>query len=128
MATQVRILAVLFVLFGCFGLVGAFFSSILFGVLATIIGASQQDAAPLGIAVLGLTGVAISVVLVLFALPSILAGYGLWRFRGWGRILAIILAAIALPKVPVGTVFGIYALIILFRKDTEALFARADQA
>ena len=32
------------------------------------------------------------------------------------------LAALALTSFPLGTAFGVYALVILFRKDTEALF------
>jgi hypothetical protein len=45
----------------------------------------------------------------------------LWKRRRWARIMGIILAALALPKIPFGTIFGIYALIILFQKDTEVL-------
>ena len=32
------------------------------------------------------------------------------------------LKTISLVSVPVGTIFGIYAIVILFNKDTEALF------
>lgn len=124
MATHVKILAVLFVVFGVFGVLGAFFSSILFGVLASIVGASAGEGAPLGGALLGLTGIALSVMLFLLALPSIIAGWGLWTLRPWARILAIILGAISLIKFPIGTLFGVYVLVILFRKDTEALFVR----
>ena len=38
-------------------------------------------------------------------------------------ITGIVLAAICLIHVPLGTMLGVYALIILFRKDTEVLFA-----
>jgi hypothetical protein len=34
------------------------------------------------------------------------------------------MAALCLAQLPFGTAFGIYALIILFKKDTEALFSR----
>lgn len=122
MATHVRVIAVLFVLGGIIGMLGAVFSSVILGTLAGLVGASQGDGAPVGAAILGLTGIALSAILFLLSVPSLVAGYGLWNLRPWARILAIILAAISLIKVPFGTIFGIYALVILFRKDTEVLF------
>jgi uncharacterized membrane protein (DUF2068 family) len=93
------------------------------GALAAVVGASGEEGAAVGAAVLGFTGVAMSVVLGLLALPSLICGWGLLRFRRWARILGIILAAIALTKFPIGTAFGVYALVILFKTETEALFS-----
>ncbi len=39
--------------------------------------------------------------------------------------MAIILAAMALTSIPFGTLIGIYALIVLFQKQTEQLFSAA---
>jgi hypothetical protein len=123
MATHVKVVAVLFLIGGALLLAGAFFTPIIFGALASIVGASGEEGAPIGAAVLGFTGVAMSAVLVLLAVPNLICGWGLLKFRNWARILGIVLAAIALTKFPIGTAFGVYALVILFRKDTEALFA-----
>ena len=123
MATHVRIIAVLFILGGAILLAGAFFTPLIFGALATVVGVSGEENAPVGAAILGFTGVAMSAVLALMALPNLICGWGLLKFRSWARILGIVLAAIALTKFPIGTAFGVYALVILFRKDTEALFA-----
>jgi hypothetical protein len=122
MATHVRIIAVLYVLFGALLLAGVFFAGAIFSVLAAVAGASGEEGAPVGAAILGLTGVAMSAVFLVFSIPALAAGWGLFKLRPWARILAIILAAIALTKIPFGTLFGIYALIILFNKDTERLF------
>lgn len=122
MATHVKVLAVLFGISGVLGVLGALFSSVVLGALAAFVGASQEPDAAVGAAVLGFTGVTLSVILFLLALPALLAAWGLWTLRAWARILAIVLGVIALIKVPLGTIFGIYALVILFRKDTEALF------
>lgn len=124
MSTHVKVLGVLFVAMGVLGLVGALFSSVAFGLLAGAVGASGDEGAPLGSAVLGATGLALTVALVLFSAPSIVCGWGLLQFRPWSRILAIVLAAIALLVFPYGTVFGVYALWVLFRKGTEAVFER----
>ena len=52
----------------------------------------------------------------------ILAGYGLLNYKGWARILAMILAILNLILFPIGTAIGIYTLIIMFNKETVALF------
>lgn len=122
MATHVKVIAVLFIVFGAFSVLGAFFSSILFGVLASVVGSSGEEGAGIGVAVLGFTGMALTTLLLLFGAPAIACGVGLLTFRRWARILAIILAAISLIEIPFGTLFGIYALIILFNNDTEKQF------
>lgn len=125
MAIHVKIIGVLYLLAGVLMLVGALFSSVLASVLASFIGASGEEGAGLAAALVGLGGVALMVTLVFFAVPCFICGWGLLKFRGWARVLAIILGAIALLKFPVGTLFGVYVLVVMFRKDGEALFARA---
>lgn len=44
---------------------------------------------------------------------DIVAGYALLTQRNWGRILAIVLAILALIKIPFGTALGIYTLWVL---------------
>jgi hypothetical protein len=123
MATHVKIIAVLFIVGGVLLLAGAFFTPLVLGALAAVVGASDEEGAAVGAAVLGFTGVAMSIVLGLLALPNLICGWGLLRFRRWARILGIVLAAIALTKFPIGTAFGVYALVILFKTETEALFS-----
>jgi len=124
MATHVKVIAVLFIIFGAVLLLAGLFSSLVFGVLATIVGASRDPAAPFGVAALGFTGLALTTFLIVLAIPHVICGWGLLMLRRWARILGIILAAISLVRIPVGTIFGIYALIILFNKETEALFEK----
>ena len=120
-----KVLGVLFLAMGVLGLVGALFSSVAFGLLAGLVGASGDDGAPLGSTVLGITGLALTMALALFSAPSIVCGWGLLKFRPWARILAIVLAAIALLGFPFGTIFGVYALWVLFSQATEAMFETA---
>ena len=122
MATHVKVVATLFLLVGALLLALAFFTPLLMSTLAGIVGATHEEGAAIGATILGLTGIALSLILLLFAIPYVACGVGLFKFRRWARVLGIILAAIALVKFPLGTAFGIYALVILFRKDTEALF------
>jgi hypothetical protein len=55
-------------------------------------------------------------------IANILAGWGLLNYKNWARILVIILAVLNLLLFPIGTTIGIYALIIMFIKETEVLF------
>lgn len=123
MATHVKVIAVLFLLIGAVLLLGAVFAPMLLGVLATIVGSSQEEDAAIGAAILGLTGMMASMVLLVLAVPYVVCGWGLLKLKPWSRVIGIILAALALMSFPLGTIFGVYALIILFKKETEALFA-----
>ena len=125
MVTHVKVIAVLFILFGALGLIGALFSGLVFGSIAGLIGVSGEEDAPGVAAMIGLIGTVLTVALAVLSVPNIVCGVGLLKFRPWARILGIILAIIALIQIPLGTIFGVYALIILFRNDVEALFAAA---
>ena len=122
MASHVQVLGVLFVVFGALFLLSAFALSVIFGILASVANASGDPDRRLSIALFGLTGAALTVTLVAFSIPSIACGWGLLKHRRWGRVLGIVLAAVALIQVPYGTVFGVYALWVLFNKKTEVLF------
>jgi hypothetical protein len=63
------------------------------------------------------------VFLAAFALPGLIAGYGLLTFKPWARIVGIVLSAIGLIYFPFGTVLGAYGLWVLLNKDTERLFS-----
>ena len=124
MTSHVKIVGVLFIVFGALGVVAAFFSSVLLGVLAGLVGGSGEQGAALGGTILGLAGAVLTTVLLVLSIPGIITGWGLIAHRPWARILGIVLAAINLIRFPIGTVFGIYALWVLFNKETEALFAK----
>ena len=121
MTTHVKVLAVLGLMLGALGLALALFSSVVFGVLATLVGQSQDEHAEIGRAVLGLTGLAFTTFLVIVSSVSLLCGWGLLKRRRWARILGIILAAVSLIQFPLGTLVGAYALWVLFNKQTEAM-------
>ena len=125
MATHVKVIAVLCLIFGAFGVLLALFSSFIFSALAALVGSTNDPDASAGMAVLGLTGITLTIVVLVFSIPYIICGWGLLKLRPWSRILGIILAAISLIRMPFGTIFGIYALIILFNKQTEALFQKS---
>jgi uncharacterized membrane protein (DUF2068 family) len=71
----------------------------------------------------GIVGAVIAGVLCVVALPSIVAGFGLLRFKSWARYLTLVLAFFDLFAFPVGTLVGGYSLWVLLQEETTKLFA-----
>jgi hypothetical protein len=126
MQTHVKVLGVLYLAVGGCMLVAALFLLMTMSGVAGIVGAAAdpEDAA-IAIPVLGIAGSALAAFLGLFALPSLITGYGLLNFKPWARIVGIVLSAISLINIPFGTIIGVYGLWVLLSKDTERLFETA---
>ena len=124
MASHIKILGILHIVFGALGILGALFLLLLFGGLAGIAGAAADletdRAAAMG--VLGVIGVICFFVLLVLSLPGLIAGIGLLKFRPWARILGIVVSAIDLIHIPLGTAIGIYGLWALLSNEGEMLF------
>jgi hypothetical protein len=123
MQTHVKVLGVIYLAVGGLMLCAALFLGLGSGVAAGIVGASADphDAA-IAIPILGIAGTALAAFLALFALPSLITGYGLLQYKPWARIVGIVLSAISLINIPLGTVVGAYGLWVLLNKETERLF------
>jgi hypothetical protein len=124
----VKVLGWFFIVFGAFYVCLAFFSSMILGVIATMIGSQGGDDAAIGVGVLGMAGAAAFVFLLAIGIPGIITGIGLLKFKPWARIVGIVLSAIRLISFPFGTILGIYGLWVLFNKETEAIFSGATPA
>lgn len=116
MDSHVKILAVLFLVFGAMMIVGGL---LLFGVIAGAGAISGEREAML---VTGIVGTVIGAVFMILGLPSVIAGVGLYKRREWGRILAIVVGALNLLNFPFGTALGGYALWVLLSPETQPLF------
>ena len=68
----------------------------------------------------GLIGTAI----LLVAAGSAAAGIGLMQYQSWGRILALIMSAVMLIKIPFGTALGIYAFWVLLSQRGREYYDR----
>ncbi len=127
MRDHVRILAYLHIIFGSLGLLAAVIIAVIFGGAAGIVGmaAHDPDAVHVAVPIIGAVGMGICAVVTLLSIPGIIAGAGLLKFRPWARILTIVLSALDLLHVPLGTALGIYGLWVLLKPETEQLFAQA---
>lgn len=86
------------------------------------IGALSGEAEAMGI--LGIIGTFVGGLMLILALPGLIAGYGLLKRRSWGRWLAIIVGVLNLPNFPLGTVVGVYTLWVLLQEEATAYFSR----
>ena len=130
MDSHVRILGILRIVMGCLGLTAGLALFLFFGGIASLVGATaatHDPQAALAVPLLTFLGGIVFFVLLILSLPSIVAGAGLLKFRPWARLLTIVLSAIDLLNVPLGTALGIYGLWVLLSRNTEMLFAHSPQ-
>lgn len=72
--------------------------------------------------ILTIVGAFVAIVLTTFALPGIVAGYGLLRRQSWARILSMIVAFFGLLNFPLGTALGIYSFYVLLQDEAQNYF------
>jgi hypothetical protein len=119
MEQHVRILGVIYVVYGVFLLIiaGGLFA------LLTGIGLATQDHTAAWI--MSGVGTFIAVIIAVLSIPTIVTGIGLQRFRPWARILGIVLAVFKMLAFPLGTAVAVYAFWVLLNEKTTPLFTPA---
>jgi hypothetical protein len=128
METHVKVLGLLHIILGAFGVMAAIVVFMVFGGAAGIVGATAEEGAELAVPIIGMVGSFIVFVILVLSVPGIIIGVGLLKFRNWARILGIVLSVLELVHVPLGTIVAIYGLWVLLTGDTEKLFAAKNAA
>jgi hypothetical protein len=130
MRQHVTVLGVLYIVLGAMGMIGAFVILLIFGGAAGIVGtvAEQEPDAEIAVPIVATVGLGLFILITILAVPGIIAGIGLIKFRPWARILAIVLSAINLLQIPLGTIVGVYGLWVLLSTETETVFKGAEVA
>jgi hypothetical protein len=132
MRTHVKVLGVLQIIFGVVALLFALGGSMILGLLSNVANHNGDPDSAAGSLVLGLAGIAAGIFFGVIGAAQIICGIGVLKFQSWARIVGIICCGFSLFSVPLGTIFGVYGLWVLFNKETEALFktggAAADPA
>lgn len=129
MRKHIQILAILNIVWGSLGFLGALIVLAVFGGATTIIhyAGGGDPEAELAIPIVGTVGAFVFLVLVITSVPSIVAGIALLQFKEWARILALIVSALHLLNVPFGTALGIYGFWTLLSQESIALFHSHDE-
>jgi len=82
---------------------------------------SDPDARP-AVAILGAVAIVGGIATLFWAALNAAVGWGLWRMQPWARWAAIVLAALGLLSVPIGTVIGALILWYLFQPEARRAF------
>lgn len=72
--------------------------------------------------VLGFIQIMVPLFLGVVATLGIIGGVGLLSYKGWARILVIIIAAMGCLNIPIGTLVGVYSIWVLMQDETVKLF------
>jgi hypothetical protein len=125
MAQQVKILGILHIVFGALCVLGGLITLAVMGGIAGIVGSTDQshDAA-VAVPVLAAIGLFVCVLCLVVGLPGLVGGIGLLQYQPWARITIIVISALDLIHIPIGTALGIYGFWVLLNPQTEAMFKR----
>lgn len=114
--THLNLLGWLYIVAHAFFLLLAAFGFFLFPTLAVI----SRDADVT--MVLSILGTAFGFLMLLLALPGLVAGYGLLRRKPWARLWGMVIAVFNLLNFPFGTVLAVYALFVLSQQAAIEFF------
>ncbi len=118
MKKHVNIAGILQIVFGSFIVLGALAIAVLFGFIDQFV----DD--PTAIKVLGIISTPLVVLMLLFGGAMIAGGIGLFYCKPWARILTLVMGAIGLLNVPIGTLKGVYIIWVLVQSETISLFEK----
>ena len=116
MEQHVKILGILHLVFSAIGILVAVL--IFFGAVGG--GLLSGDAA--GALIASSVGLVVALIVLVFVLPGLIAGYGLLKYKSWARILAIVLGALNILNFPFGTALGAYTIWALTRPEVQRAF------
>jgi hypothetical protein len=125
MEGHVKVLSILYIVFGVLGVLTALGLLLIFGGVAGIVGSQAGEDARVAVPILGALGGFLFILILIFSAPSLIAGMGMLKYQEWARILTIVLSVLNLLAFPFGTILGIYGLWVLLNQQTIALFSGA---
>ena len=114
-----RTLGILFIVFSVLGLFGLYFYDIVVDFIFKL-AESNGDPVPTEMTwVFDLINSILWGVAVLFLIPKIIIGVGLMNGRKWANIPSLIYGILGLINFPVGTLVGIYSILIYTAKPKQ---------
>ncbi len=128
---QARLLGLFFWLFTGLQVVALALIGIIYFVIVGVLVASiphkpNEPGPEIILPILFVVMVIIGVMVAIFSVPKIVAGYGLRREKSWARIWATIACCMALLSFPLGTALGVWGLIFLFGDAGKQYFESPD--
>lgn len=129
METHIKIVGILHIVLGFYGLLGPVVMLLAMAGIAIIPG--FMAGGPIGglgaAGIIGLLGLLFIGFVAVTSLLGILGGIGLLQGKSWARVLVIILGALMLIRMPFGTALGIYTLWALLNERSGRYFSRREE-
>ncbi len=124
MLEHIKTVGLLMIILGVVGAVGAIFALIAFGGFAGIMGNSDygRPGTLASTPVWGIFTGMLAVLSILLAPLLIVGGIGLRKFKPWARSMSIIVCALSILSVPLGSLIGCYGLWALLSPESEPIF------
>jgi hypothetical protein len=116
MKKHVSVAAILQIVFGSLYVIAAMAIAFAFGLVDQVV----DD--PTALKILGIVGTPLVVLFLLFGGAMIAGGIGLLSCKPWARILTLVMAAVGLLNIPIGTLKGVYIIWVLVQSETVSLF------
>ncbi|MDX9904645.1 MAG: hypothetical protein RB288_11295 [Bacteroidales bacterium] len=116
MKKHVSVAAILQIVFGSLNVIAALAIAFAFGFVDQFV----DD--PMAIKVLGLVGTPLIVLFLMIGGAMVAGGIGLLSCKPWARILTLVMAALGLLNIPIGTLKGVYIIWALVQTETVSLF------
>jgi hypothetical protein len=118
MKKHVNVAAILQIVFGSLNAIIALAIAFAFGFVDQFV----DD--PTAIKVLGLVGTPLIVLFLMIGGAMIAGGIGLLSCKPWARVLTLVVAALGLLNIPIGTLKGVYIIWALVQTETVSLFEK----
>jgi hypothetical protein len=123
MNDKINMVGIVWVVLGVLTCLGAGFVMLGGGaMLAGFASGGDHDAAVAGSMVAGFMGI-LAICILVMGIFEIVAGLALRKHRPWARIAIIILAILNILGFPIGTIVGIFSLIVLLSAEAKPVFA-----
>lgn len=123
MKKHVTVVGAIQIGFSILWLIGAVVLFFVFNIAKDVIPA-EGDVPDFVFKILDILGVLLPVFLATVACFGLVGGIALLSYKGWGRILTIIVAALGCFNIPIGTLIGVYSIWVLMQDDTVKLFQK----
>jgi hypothetical protein len=118
MRKHIHVAAILQIVFGSMVVIGGLAIAFAFGFVDQFV----DD--PTALKVLAIVGTPLIIMFLLFGGAMIAGGVGLLACKSWARILTLVMAALGLLNIPIGTLKGVYIIWVLVQQETVSLFAK----
>jgi hypothetical protein len=119
MDSHKRILGIIFTVTSIMSILLALFLNIFFSALWTFVISQADTEEALPLEFISMLFKFLPWIIIVFSIPSLIAGIGLLNKASWAMTLALVLGCLKLLSFPVGTAIGVYT-IWVYSEDQKA--------